>query len=68
MGANKSLKMKDIHAMSDVDLAKKISVSKDELVKSSFHHGVATLENPLSLRAKRRDIARLLTAKRARKA
>jgi large subunit ribosomal protein L29 len=61
MGANKALQQKDIVQYSTEDLAAKINEDTTALRRLTFNHAVTTLDNPLSIRAKRRDIARLLT-------
>jgi large subunit ribosomal protein L29 len=67
MGANKALKIKDLANLSDSDLAAKIAEAKADLTKTTFTHAIASLENPLILRSKRRDIAKMMTQLNARK-
>jgi ribosomal protein L29 len=45
----------------------KISTDQAELAKLKFTHAVSTLGNPASIRAKRRDVARLATELNKRK-
>ena len=61
MGANKKLSKKDISGLSDKDLTARLAEERNALRKLEFTHAVASLENPLSIRAKRRDVARLVT-------
>jgi large subunit ribosomal protein L29 len=68
MGANKAMEMKDIAAIDDKDLVARIASEKVALGKAQFAHAVSSSENPLSIRTKRRDIARMLTHLNARKA
>jgi large subunit ribosomal protein L29 len=68
MGANKAMQMKDIEAINDKDLAARIAQDKVTLGKAEFTHAVSSSENPMNIRTKRRDIARMLTNLNARKA
>jgi large subunit ribosomal protein L29 len=47
--------------LSLVDLKARISEDELRLKKLSFAHAISPLENPMSLRALRKDIARLKT-------
>jgi len=67
MGVNKKLNKEDIKQFVADDLTAKISADKEELKKLKFNHTVSTLGNPASIRAKRRDVARLLTELNKRK-
>ena len=67
MGANKKLNHKDISQFVTEDLVAKANESKAELKKLEFNHAVTPIDNPVSIRAKRRDVARLLTELTARK-
>ena len=67
MGANKGIQKKDIDALADKDLADKIKADKLALGKIEFSHAVSSSENPMNIRTKRRDIARMLTNLNARK-
>ena len=48
--------------MNEVDLKAKIQEDELRMKKLSFAHAISPLENPQSIRALRRDIARLKTA------
>jgi large subunit ribosomal protein L29 len=67
MGANKKLNKEDIGQFVTEDLVAKISTDQAELAKLKFTHAVSTLGNPASIRAKRRDVARLATELNKRK-
>ena len=54
---NKSLK-----DLNENDLKARIAEDKLRLKKLEFAHAISPLENPLSIRGLRRDIARLQTA------
>ncbi|MBN9299297.1 MAG: 50S ribosomal protein L29 [Filimonas sp.] len=53
---NKSLK-----DLSDTDLSARISEDQQRLKKLEFAHAISPLENPISIRNLRKDIARLKT-------
>ncbi|MEZ4800927.1 MAG: 50S ribosomal protein L29 [Flavobacteriales bacterium] len=61
------MKAADIKNMSDADILEKIKEETAVLVKMKFNHNIAGTENPMLLRAKRRDIARLKTVLNERK-
>ena len=61
MGANKKLNHEDIRQFVTEDLVAKIAADKAALDKLKFSHAVSSLDNPASIRAKRRDVARLMT-------
>ncbi len=60
------MKAIDIHNMTDVELNGKLKELKDELFNLRFRHASGQLENPLSIRNCKRDIARVNTELRAR--
>ena len=47
--------------LSEADLTAKIKEDEKRMKKLTFAHAIAPLENPQSIRALRRDIARLKT-------
>jgi large subunit ribosomal protein L29 len=51
----------DILQMSDEDIRLKISDDKENLLRMRFNHAISPLDNPLSVRLLRREIARLNT-------
>ena len=50
-----------LNGLSEADLTAKIREDEQRLKKLSFAHAISPLENPQSIRALRRDIARLKT-------
>ncbi len=67
MGVNKKISQKDIQQFVTEDLTAKIGEEKGVLQRTKFTHAITTLDNPASIRAKRRDVARLLTELNKRK-
>jgi len=61
MGANKKYNHEDVSQFVTEDLKSKIAEDKAELQRMDFGHNVTPLDNPLSIRTKRRNVARLLT-------
>ncbi len=61
------MKASEITNMADKDILQKITEEKAELAKMKFSHNVAGTENPMKLRMKRRDIARMNTVLTQRK-
>jgi large subunit ribosomal protein L29 len=53
--------------MNEKDLTARIQDDEQRLKKLQFAHGISPLENPVSLRQLRRDIARLKTELNKRK-
>jgi large subunit ribosomal protein L29 len=53
--------MKSLVEMSTDDLKARIREDEIRLKKLSFAHAITPLENPMSIRALRRDIARMKT-------
>jgi large subunit ribosomal protein L29 len=56
----------ELNNLSDHDLANRIAESELRLKKLKFTHVVSPLENPLSIRALRREIAQLKTEQHSR--
>ncbi|RFS20924.1 50S ribosomal protein L29 [Chitinophaga silvatica] len=56
----------DLKGLSDQDLKEKISAEKLRLKKMTFGHAITPIENPMSIRGVRRDIARMSTELRKR--
>lgn len=52
---------KSLTGLSEADLVAKIQEDELRMKKLGFAHAIAPLENPQSIRALRRDIARLKT-------
>lgn len=64
--AKSKIKKEDIKEFSNDELVAKIREEKARYTKMKFNHTVSPLDNPLSLRFVRRDIARLATELRKR--
>ncbi len=56
----------DLHTLSDHDLSARIAEEQMRLKKLKFSHAVTPIEDPLTIRNLRRDIARLKTEQRKR--
>ena len=50
--------------MTEADLQAKIQEDEQRLKKLEFAHAISPLENPMSIRSLRKDVARLKTALR----
>ena len=55
------MKAKELRALSDEDLVKKLTESRKELFDLRFQSATGALENSARLRAAKREIARILT-------
>ena len=53
--------VKSIHGMNESDLKARLEEDKQRLKKLEFAHAISPLENPMTIRGLRRDIARLKT-------
>jgi large subunit ribosomal protein L29 len=53
--------VKSIHGMNEQDLRARLVEDKQRLKKLEFAHAISPLENPMTIRGLRRDIARLKT-------
>ncbi|HET6721174.1 MAG TPA: 50S ribosomal protein L29 [Chitinophagaceae bacterium] len=53
--------VKSIHSLNEADLVARIKEDELRLKKIKFAHTISPLENPVSIRGLRRDIARLKT-------
>ena len=60
------MKANELHNLTDVELGNKLKELKSELFNLRFRHASGQLENPLSIRNCKRDIARVNTEIRAR--
>jgi large subunit ribosomal protein L29 len=56
----------DLKGLSEQDLKERISAEKLRLKKMTFGHAITPIENPMSIRGVRRDIARMNTELRKR--
>ena len=61
-----ALKREDINQLTTEELLEKGRETKVLLKKMEFNHAISAIENPLQIKAMRRDIARLLTELRSR--
>ncbi|MBM3914800.1 MAG: 50S ribosomal protein L29 [Sphingomonadales bacterium] len=53
--------VKSIHGMNEQDLRARLTEDQQRLKKLEFAHAISPLENPMTIRGLRRDIARLKT-------
>ena len=53
--------VKSIHGMNEQDLKARLEEDKQRLKKLEFAHAISPLENPMTIRGLRKDIARLQT-------
>lgn len=53
--------LKSIRDLSETDLVARISEDEQRLKKLEFAHAISPLENPVSIRGLRKDLARLKT-------
>ena len=60
------MKRNEFHNMTDVELAEKLKELKSELFNLRFRHASGQLENTVSIRTCKRNIARVNTEIRAR--
>ena len=59
-------KQESIKDMSIADLNDRLEQARTQLVKLRMNHAVSPLDNPMQIRATRKDIARYLTELRRR--
>ena len=55
------MKAKEIRELGEEEIRQRIREEEEELQHLRFQHSIASLPNPMVLRQKRRDIARLRT-------
>ncbi|MCG2614940.1 50S ribosomal protein L29 [Terrimonas sp. NA20] len=58
--------LKSIQDLNETDLKARLEEDKQRLKKLEFAHAISPLENPMTIRGLRRDIARLSTALNAK--
>lgn len=56
----------DLRSLSDLDIKSRIDEEESRLKKLKFSHAVSPLENPLTIRHLRKELARLKTEVRRR--
>lgn len=61
------MKKSDLKGLSTTDLKAKASEEKALLTKLKLNHAVSPLENPLKIRAHRRNVAKMVTELNSRK-
>ena len=61
------MKAQEIKDSSIEELNQKLAELKGNLAKTKLNHAISAIENPLSIRASRRDIARISTELSKRK-
>ena len=66
MAKNNKAKVEDYRTLDDQTLTGRISEDEMRMKKLQFNHSVNPIENPLSIRQLRRNIARLKTEQRRR--
>ena len=66
MAKSKAAKVEDYRSLSTEALNDKIGEESLRLKKTKFSHAVNPIENPLAIKAQRRNIARLKTEQRKR--
>ena len=59
--------VKSIHGMNEQDLSARLEEDKQRLKKLEFAHTISPLENPMTIRSLRKDIARLKTELKLKK-
>lgn len=60
------MKAEEVKKLSAEELQERIVATSEELKKLKINHRISDLENPMILRAKRRDIAKLKTELRSK--
>ena len=59
------MKASEIRALSADERAKKLAELKEELFNLRFQQAINQLENPMRIKAVKKDIARIMTVERA---
>jgi large subunit ribosomal protein L29 len=67
MASNKGPKMVEIRDRSDDELMASLDRSKDELFRLKLNRSTNQLENVMTIRTKRREIAKIMTVLSARR-
>jgi large subunit ribosomal protein L29 len=60
------MKNSEVRELSTKELQERLESEKENLVRMRLNHAVSPLDNPLRLRAVKKDIARLMTELRKR--
>ncbi len=61
------MKYEDVKGLSEKDLVKKSKELREQMFEMRMKNALGQLSNPMTIRAARRDIARIHTALRAKK-
>lgn len=56
------MKFEEVKELTSTELRKRVSQTRAELFESRMKHSLGQLGNPIEIRAKRKDMARLMTA------
>lgn len=57
------MRFQEISELSEEELVEKLKSAKEELFNLRFQHATGQLDNPMKIKAMRKEIARILTAK-----
>ncbi|MCQ2232909.1 MAG: 50S ribosomal protein L29 [Paludibacteraceae bacterium] len=60
------MKIAELKKLSTQELQEKLAASEQSLVKMKLNHSVSPLDNPMQIKAARKDIARINTELRLR--
>lgn len=60
------MKIAELKKLSTQELQEKLAASEQSLVKMKLNHSVSPLDNPMQIKATRKDIARINTELRLR--
>lgn len=55
------MKNSEVREMTTKELRERIDTEQENLVRMKLNHAVSPLDNPIKLKAARKDVARLLT-------
>jgi large subunit ribosomal protein L29 len=61
------MKMSEIKEFTTKELAERIELDKNTLVRMRLNHAVSPLDNPMKLKFARKDVARMMTELNKRK-
>ena len=60
------MKTVEIKELTTAEIAERLTAEKEALTRMQLNHSISPLDNPLQIKAARRNIARLATELRAR--
>jgi len=60
------MKTSEIKELTDKEILERLQTEKDSLLRMKMNHAISPLDNPLQIKAVRRNIARLKTILRQR--